>query len=221
MKITILFLCVLVSMGLAMSILKEEPTSSNLLDFRLVVETNVNGDDFIVDELISPDTNKIKLQYTTFNEAYPAFDIVMDFTEGRLYQYLNLTDECYTSEIPKMDLTAYIIDMITNNFEYVGQRGEHLHLFEIKHPEQPGSRTWLYGVFTDFGIFIPARFQSHYSESKIDYAGEFLDTPSEVSVTDATFYYPACDNAKTANLDVEINPGILGAIPNIFQKVSK
>ena len=221
MKITILFLCILASMGFAMNLLKEQYTPNDLVDFRLVAETSIDGDDFISDEIVSPSHNKIKLQYTTFNEDIPAFDVVMDFTAGKLYQYLNLTDECFVSDFTKMDLRAYIADLITNNIKYVGQRGEHLHLFEIKHPEEEGSRTWLYGVFNDFGDFIPARFQSHYPQSSGDFAGEFLDIPSEPVVTDATFDYPACAKAKVANLGAKIHPGIMGASLKIFHKISK
>ena len=221
MKTIILFLCLIASMGFAMSLLKENGVST-VPDFQQVVETNVGGVDYIADEIVSPSHNKIKLQYTTFSGDIPAFDLVMDFTAGKMLQYLNLTGECNVYDIAQMDLGAYLEDLMTNHVEFAGTRGEHLHLYEIKHPEEPGARTWIYGFMVD-NDFVPTKFQAHHpaQTSAPDYAGEFIDTRNAPHITGATFEYPQCAQANSVKLPVDIIPGFLGVNSDALLELTK
>ena len=198
----------------------------NSLEF--VIETTIGGLDLVTSQLISLEHNKIRNQYTTFNGDVPAFDEVLDFTNGQMWQYFNLTGECKVYEIPKMCLTAYLKDLLTNHTEFAGYRGEHLELYEVKHPEDAGSRSWVYGVrvnHTEGGhsqeVFVPARLQSHRPSmgAASDYSGDFLDIPSHPIVTNSTFRYPACEGAHVQKLDAPLSVGFLGALPRIYTQV--
>lgn len=193
-----------------------------------VIETSVGGLDLIGSELISLDHNKIKVQYTTFNGDLPAFDVILDFTKGQLWQYQNLTGACTSYEIPKMCLTAYLSNLFHNHTEFAGHRGEHLEVYEIKHPEEPGSRSWVYGVRVHHregeqpnaeGFFIPTRFQSHHPEQKQDYAGEWIDTFSHPHVSNATFHYPACESAIPQKMDASLSLGPVGVHPKVLTEL--
>lgn len=199
-------------------------------NIELVMESNIGGTSLIASQLISLEFNKVKNQVTTFSPEVPAFDVVADFTNGTLMQYFNLTGECNVYEIPKMCLTAYMINLFENHTEFVGQRGQHLELYEMKYPEDPGSRLWLYGVrvpemegkgYCDEGFFIPTRFQTHRpSEAPFsDYSGDFLDIPSNPYVTNATFHYPACEGAEVQKLDAPFSLNLLGMHPKISTQV--
>eukprot|EP00343_Euplotes_focardii_P001522 CAMPEP_0205800384 /NCGR_PEP_ID=MMETSP0205-20121125/2032_1 /ASSEMBLY_ACC=CAM_ASM_000278 /TAXON_ID=36767 /ORGANISM="Euplotes focardii, Strain TN1" /LENGTH=207 /DNA_ID=CAMNT_0053063397 /DNA_START=69 /DNA_END=692 /DNA_ORIENTATION=+ len=196
-----------------MSLVKED--GAHPQNIKNVFETNIGGLDLVVDQLISVEHNKVKAQYTTFSGEVPAFDIMIDYTEGKILHFFNLTGECKVYEIPKMDLGEYFKDVFKNHVEFAGFRGEHLEIYEMKHPEEEGSRTWIYGAHVDHHghqIFVPTRFQSHHPSQKEspDFAGDFIDTPSIPEVSEATFAYPQCAEANVAKLDMPITTNIFG-----------
>ena len=119
-------------------------------------------------------------------------------------------------------------DLFANHTEFAGYRGQHLEVYEVKHPEDPGSRSWLYGMRVhhpegehSHEIFVPTRLQSHRPSqgASSDYSGDFLDTPSHPHVTEATFHYPACESAQVQKLDAPLAVGFLGALPRIYTQV--
>merc|ERR1712080_477448 len=108
-----------------------------------------------------------------FSSDIPAFDLIMDFNKGVAHQFFNLTGDCKAFHIPKVNLTHYLHEMFTKHTEHAGHRGEHLDIYEVKHPEEDGSRTWVYGMWIhnehhEHPFFIPARFQSHHPEQKVE-----------------------------------------------------
>lgn len=219
MKTATLVLLALLSYTMAFSLLDDMNPHPHHHDgnIGMVIETNVGGMDLIADELISLQHNKVKVQYTTFNGQVPAFDLVMDYTTGTGMQYFNLTGDCKTFEIPTLNLTQYYASLLKDHTEHAGHRGEHLEVYEVKHPEEEGSRTWVYGVYIDHPhmeskVFVPTRFQSHHPAQKEspDYAGEWIDTFSHPHVDASTFDYPQCAQAANTKLDVPVTFGILG-----------
>ena len=170
-------------------------------NFEMVRTIESNDFHMIVDELVSLEYNMFKVQITTFSGEYPAYDIISDFTEGKVYYYFNLTDECHVANINKMNLTEYVIDLLKNHTEYAGHRGEHLGVFEMKHPEEPDSRTWIYGMWfkkneSSQAEFIPTMYQAHHPEAGYDESGEFKDTISFPTIGEEDFSYSACKDAK-------------------------
>uniref|UniRef100_A0A7S3JLE0 Uncharacterized protein n=1 Tax=Euplotes harpa TaxID=151035 RepID=A0A7S3JLE0_9SPIT len=191
-------------------------------NFELTIDTTVNGLNLIASEIISTEFNKIKVQYTTFNGDVPAFDIVQDFTKGEMLQYFNLTGECKVYQIEKMCLHHYLHNLIANHTEFAGRRGENLSVYEIKHPEETGSRTWLYGMwFHEHGksVFVPTRFQSHHPQSKQDYEGEFIDRIGFPHVSNSTFDYPACNGVAAEKLDFPFSLSLLGPSLNVIKSI--
>ena len=204
-------------MSMGMSLLNHQNHFQG--NFEYVAESRVGSMDLISDTLISFEHNKLKAQYTTFSGDMPAFDVVLDFSEGLTYQYFNLTGKCQVSKAPKMNLAEYYETLFSNFTEFAGFRGEHLEVYEIKHPEEEGSRTWLYGMTvggTHGGkVFMPTRFQTHYpaedNDGTHDFTGEFLDTVNTPSVSPDAFDYPACKEANVIESDTSVTFGVLGA----------
>ena len=217
-----LVLLMIASLAMSMSMLKEDHTNShNKKNMRFVVEFNVGGVDFIAAETVSKEFNKIKIQYTTFSGDVPAFDVVLDATKGEVTQFFNLTGECKKFQHPVFNLTTYLHDLMLNHTEFVGKRGENLYVYEIKQPEEAGSRTWIYGTHGqnphhDHTSFVPKRFQSHHPGQKetMDFSGEWIDTIDHPVLGEIDFSYPACDNANIEKLDANISFGILGVNPH-------
>ena len=153
----------------------------------------------IVDKLLSFEFNKIKMQFTTPSGNLPAYDLMLDFTLGKMLIYNNLTSECQSYPAPVFDLGSFYRDIVANHTELAGKRGSTYHVYEMKIPQE-GSRTWIYGQWVKndkhkFEIFYPKIFQSHHFEEKADYSGKFIDTIGVPKVTEATFDYPQCKNA--------------------------
>ena len=219
MKILFALLCIFLSVSMAMNLIKDG-TSSKIPDIQQIIEVNVGGVDLIADEIISFSQNKLKVQYTTFGGKIPAFDVLLDFTAGTMFFYQNLTGECTVSKIVKIDFEKYYTDLITHHVKYIGKRGQYLDLYEIKHPKEKGSRTWLYGQWAsgeDSKVFYPTRFQSHHPSQKVaDYSGEWLDVITEPHITNATFDYPECQQANTRKLDIPFTVGILGVNSDVL-----
>ena len=225
MKVAILLLSVLVFTN-AMSLIKEESSILEGIDaVQFVIQTYENGLDIIADQTYSFEHNKMKVQYTTFNgDIVPAFDIIYDFTEGTAYQYFNLTGECNSIQGSKMNLTEYVENLFKNHIEFAGRRGRNLMLYEVKHPEEEGSRTWVYGVYDNVDgeeVFVPTNFQSHHPVLNEDYAGKIIDTFSYPTLTEADFDYPACKDAKELKGELPSMSNTLGVRPGAFMKVAK
>ena len=218
MKIVILLLSILVFAN-AMSLIKDDSFLAGKANVDFVIEANIGGLDVVVEEIISFEHNKIKTHYTTFNGDVPAFDILMDFNEGKVYQYFNLTGKCDVYDGPKLDIQQYIHNLFLNHTEFAGHRGKHLELYEVKHPEEEGSRTWLYGMNIDHEgkkIFVPTRFQSHHPAQKQDYSGEFIDTFSFPEVSASDFEYPQCESANEMKSDLPLTVDIFGVSPSFL-----
>ena len=189
----------------------------------LVLKTSVNGLSLIVDELLSFEYNMFKAQYTSFSGEVPAFDIVMDFNKGKMYEYFNLTGNCSVYNIEKLNFTQYMIDLIKDHTEYAGHRGEHLDIYEVKHPEEPGSRTWIYGMWFKkndeaHAQFIPTMFQAHHPGAGHDEAGEFVDTVGHPKVTPADFSYPACVGVEPVPITVPFTLSPVGLSSEIITR---
>uniref|UniRef100_A0A7S3KS66 Uncharacterized protein n=1 Tax=Euplotes crassus TaxID=5936 RepID=A0A7S3KS66_EUPCR len=214
MKITIALVCLLFSVSYGLTFLKDD-VSASMPDIQQVIKMDVGGVDFVIDQTIAFSQNKLKQQVTTFRGDIPAFDIVLDFTAGTLLQYNNLTGDCGYAEIPKFDLEAYQADLIANHIDYAGHRGQNLDLFEVKYPERPGSRTWVYGIFIadeqGNSWYLPSRFQAHDPTQQVqDTDGEFIDTQSVAHVDGSTFAYPQCNHANSKKLSLDYSFGITG-----------
>ena len=163
----------------------------------------------IVDKLLSFEFNKIKMQFTTPTADSPAYDVLLDFTLGKMYMYNNLTSECQVFGAPQFDLGSFYKDIVANHTELAGKRGSNLYVYEMKVPME-GSRTWIYGMWVkdehhSHETFIPTRFQSHHFEEQADYAGEWIDTIKTPTVTESNFHYPQCENVEPSNLQLPIS----------------
>ena len=210
---TILLIVFTCNMGTAMSLTKSQNPFEGNLEY--VTESQIGGIDMISDTIISFEHNKVKAQYTTFSGDIPAFDVVLDFNEGLAYKYFNLTGKWVVSKAPKLNLAEYYEMILMNHTEFAGYRGEHLEVYEIKHPEEEGARTWLYGMQVDQGngkVFLPTRFQTHYpSETEEhNYVGELLDTMSTPSISEEAFEYLACKEVSDSILESTSHVGLLG-----------
>lgn len=143
MKIAIALLLSVLAFSSALSVDSVQGYFDHNVNIGMVIDANIGSMNMIASELISIQYNKIKTQYTTFSGDFPAFDIVMDFNEGTMWQYFNLTGDCKAYQIPKMNLAAYLHNLLVNHTEFAGQRGEHLEVYEIKHPELKGKKILL------------------------------------------------------------------------------
>ena len=165
----------------------------------------------IVDKLLSFEFNKIKMQYTTPSGDAPAYDLILDFTQGKMLIYNNLTSEWSSYPAPKFDLGSFYNDIIANHTELAGKRGESYFVYEMKIPME-GSRTWIYGKWIKddkhkFEIFHPKIFQSHHFEEKADYAGKWIDRINVPKVTKETFDYPQCKDVTVLEaLPISMDP---------------
>ena len=204
MKITILSL--LVTM-VAVSSAFNAPASLNFnfTDVEYVMDLEVNGYPVIIDQVVSFKYNAIKEHITTFSGEVPAYDLVMNYTSGVLYQYFNLTGNCTAYNITKMNLTEYSI-ALDNMTEFVGMRGRDLYLFERKFPYEPESRAWIYGMYgfdkeLNQTVLYPTSIQQHRPVVSEDISGEFISKPAYPRLSYFDFYYPACWNATVQELD--------------------
>ena len=199
----ILFAMILAS-TMAMDFLGTEITNSSSANILAVMGVDTSEGHYIIDQLISLEHNKERFHYTSNSPDRAAFDILLDFTEGSGYLYMNDTNECYEFGAPQMDLEAYFVNLLENNTHYKGERGAHLGVLEMNIQDPSPSRTWIYGVWThsESGdtIFMPARFQTVESDSSEALHGEFLDTTILVDVYEEDFYYPACEHPQFMDL---------------------
>ena len=185
-------------------------------DVDYVTELVVNGYEIILNELKSFKLNMVKQQVTSFSGEIPAYDVLYNFTGGKMYQYFNLTGDCKAYDIPRMNLTDFYKSLI-NSTEFVGKRGENLYLYEQKFPNLEGSRQWLYGFFmsgeeSDEKFFVPSRIQQHFPSISQDLHGRFMDMPAFPNVTYFDFYYPACLNATSEPMNMPFNYGMFSGL---------
>ena len=192
-------------------------------NFQFLVDVTIDGMNYLASEIISLEHNKIKVQYTTFSPNYPAFDIVLDYTEGKMTQYFNLTGDCKSYQIEKMCLTKYLKELVHNHTEFAGHRGSFHSVYEVKHPEESGSRDWIYGRRSfhnnDQKKFHLVQFQSHHPSTKQDYTGYFVEGITPAHVSNHTFSYPQCDGVEPQKLDFPVSLALTGVAPNVLAQI--
>ena len=192
---------------------------------QFMVDATIDGMNYLIAETISLEHNKIKAQYTTFSADYPAFDIVVDYTEGKMIQFFNLTGECKVYQAEKMCLTKYLKELFHNHTELAGHRGSFHSVYEIKHPEEKGSRSWLYTRKSfhnnDHKRVHPVQFQSHHPASKQDYTGYFVEGVTPAHVSNHTFSYPQCNGVEPQKLDFPVTLALTGVAPDVLAQIMK
>ena len=168
-------------------------------NIRVVYETQIDDNlPIIVEATFSFIHNKMKLSMTSSDDDFPAEDEIHDFNTGEGFTYYNKTGECgYIPDVPKMNLADYWLDMLSQDTTFVGKRGEHLELWEIK-PSTISSRpirVWLYGTTIqtpDTEDFQPLKLQYRDDSQDYDFVAEFLDTLSTPEVAASEFEYDQC-----------------------------
>eukprot|EP00344_Euplotes_crassus_P010602 CAMPEP_0196996982 /NCGR_PEP_ID=MMETSP1380-20130617/2740_1 /TAXON_ID=5936 /ORGANISM="Euplotes crassus, Strain CT5" /LENGTH=234 /DNA_ID=CAMNT_0042413107 /DNA_START=1 /DNA_END=705 /DNA_ORIENTATION=- len=225
MKSTIVILCILVSLSMGL-VFNKDKDFSDIPDVEEVVRFDMAGINFVVDQTHAFSHNTLKQSFTTFNGNIPAFDVVVNFTSGVYLHYNNLTGECSFGEVPKLNLTEYFIEFVTNYIEFAGTRGEHLTLYEIKYPGNEGAGTWLYGLYvpneTGEYTFYPSRFQSHLpNQENGDYDGEWIDTQSFPQLSAADFDYSQCNQTNSKKLDTKFTYQALGIDSDFLSEIMK
>ena len=198
MKIVILALVCLLGCSMAFDVQQGLDFLEAHQNFEWVVDTAMNGTEYIAVELHSLEFNKIRIKLTSYKEDTPAFDMLFDYNEGYMLFYYNNTGDCRVKELPKKNLKEYYKDILMKHTQYAGKRG-HLHLFEVEQPDV-GIKTWVYGAFLHsnehhHGHFLPVRMQFHNPMLHVDYTYEFMDTISFPKVSESDFDYSMCKKA--------------------------
>ena len=195
MKIFCIIVLVFFGAAISMNLKENLDFLDHHQNIEMVVDTAMNGTQYIAEELYSFEHNKLRAKLTSWDAKEPAFDMLFDYTEGYMLFYYNLTGDCRVLDLPKMDMKAYYRDIMVNHTEYAGKRG-HLELFEVKEPRKD-SRTWVYGLFTHHEesnrpYFMPVRMQTHDPMLHVDFTNEMIDTITFPEVTAADFDYSMC-----------------------------
>ena len=217
MKIVILALVCLLGCSMAFDVQKGLDFLESHPNIEFVVDTSMNGTEYIVEELHSMEFNKVRARLTSYKGETPAFDMLFDYTEGYMLFYYNLTGACRVLDLPKKNLKEYYQDLLVNHTEYAGKRG-HLDLYEMKQPDL-GARSWLYGAHvpgneSGQGHFVPVKMQVHNPMLHVDYTYEFMDTINFPQVTESDFDYSMCKKTvqvgdQTSSDDVVLSATIL------------
>ena len=174
---------------------------------------NINGTDYIGEELYSFEYNKVKFHYTSPSGFMPAFDALFDYTKGEMTVYLNLTGDCRKMPLETKDMKVYWRDVFYNHTEFAGTRGR-LNLYEAKEVDRD-ARRWIYGYMAktqdNKEEFVLKSMQVHNPYSGDDYTYEFVDGLSYPKVDKSFFEYPQCNEAPLENLDFSQVPSALAA----------